>query len=155
MRKILVVLLASFLALGIAGCSSKATKVSDPETVSEKASSMSLGQTVTLDNGLELTVTDVRQGYEDVFDDTICTIWVSYKNTDDEKHSFSSYDWTVEDKNGVVKDPTLYAEDDYLESGDLQPGGTASGSVTFSCDSIAKVYYIEWLDSTSDICWVI
>ena len=63
---------------------------------------------------------------------------MTYRNSGDEIRSLNSYNLRGEDGNGAIRDPDGIGDEDSLGMGDLRPGRTASGCVTFDCASVAK-----------------
>lgn len=170
-KKALIVLIAivAALTLALAGCSgsgvkstSKASGNSGKSAKSEKKaekdySNLKVGDSVTLENGLVITVTDAQEVQQEFSDDTQICVTVSYKNTGEDSQSYNLFDWKSENKDGVERSIEMaIGDDNALDSGKLKPGGKISGNVYFKND-IKKVYYYSngLFQSESEICWKI
>ena len=106
-------------------------------------SSMSVGQSVTFDNGLTLSLVSVKAGIEGEGANPITGVTLSYTNNGTSNISYSPYDWKAQDADGALKNTTLFSKGEaVLESGELAPSDTVTGSVYFVGD-IAKVFYCE------------
>jgi|GEM_PF-447522 len=133
-----------------------------PVTTSEASeqadySSMAVGQSVSLDNGMVVTVTGVRSGLSDYSGDPITEVTVSYSNSGKSNEHFNALDWKAEDANGVLDGYTIIINgENELHSGQLSPGGSVTGNLYFKGDT-KKVYYYSnvLVQSSSSICWVV
>ena len=88
------------------------------------------GETVTMDD-VQVTstpLTEVKPQYSD--SSYLCTT-VTYLNGGKDSASFNTFDWKLQDPQGASRDATFGGSDKTLNSGDLAPGGTASGDVCF------------------------
>ncbi|MGW5075783.1 DUF4352 domain-containing protein [Rhodococcus sp. NPDC004095] len=89
------------------------------------------GDTITRDD-LEYTVTPL-QVFEPRYGSTsyLCSD-VTIRNVGAKQNDFNGYiDWSMQDPNGAIRDATYAPDVEHLESGQLAPGGLASGSVCF------------------------
>ncbi|MBR3159192.1 MAG: DUF4190 and DUF4352 domain-containing protein [Atopobiaceae bacterium] len=134
-------------------------KAEDKEDAEEEAdySSMSIGQSVELKSGLNLTVNSVEPfvGKYNSDDPTVC-VNVTYVNNGDSNESFNTFDWKVVDANGVESSQTFVLDgEDELKSGQLQPGGTVSGNVYFEGSPVKVLYYSNMFNSEASIGWVV
>lgn len=87
------------------------------------------GQSVNAD-GLTVTSGALRPG-DGVLGSTLCTP-VHYQNGTDTPVAFNSmFDWKVQDPNGAIVMATFVGSARMLNSGQLAPGGQASGDVCF------------------------
>ncbi len=113
-----------------------------PKPVAQQdASSLAIGQSVTLDNGLTVAVLDVKTGLKQ-FDTPITQVTVSYSNDGRKNASFNVLDWKAEHRDGSVRMIAVYGEGvSDLGSGELTPGGERVGNVYFEGDDITKVHY--------------
>lgn len=95
----------------------------------EEGTDFALGETYTTSDGVEILVSNFGIVSGPLGQNTCAN--VTYTNNGDEQASFQGYwDWKVQNPAGVITDPT-FTGDDNLESGELAPGGTVSGSVCF------------------------
>ena len=134
-------------------------KAEDKEDAEEEAdySSMSIGQSVELKSGLNLTVNSVEPfvGKYNSDDPTVC-VNVTYVNNGDSNESFNTFDWKVVDASGVESSQTFVLDgEDELKSGQLQPGGTVSGNVYFEGSPVKVLYYSNMFNSEASIGWVV
>ncbi|MBQ6521846.1 MAG: hypothetical protein IJI15_03320 [Atopobiaceae bacterium] len=113
-----------------------------PKPVAQQdTSSLAIGQSVTLDNGLTVAVLDVKTGLKQ-FDTPITQVTVSYSNDGRKNASFNVLDWKAEHRDGSVRMIAVYGEGvSDLGSGELTPGGERVGNVYFEGDDITKVHY--------------
>lgn len=119
-------------------------------------SSMNVGESVTLENGMTITVTSVRTGLADYSGSPITEVTVSYSNGGKNNESFNPYDWKVEDANGVLDYQTfMLGAENELTSGQLSPGGSVSGNIYFKGDAKKIYYYNTIMQSSSNICWIV
>jgi hypothetical protein len=73
--------------------------------------------------------------------DPITVISVTVENRDDSSQSFNEFfDWELQTPGGQVLNPTIFLGEGSLGSGDLIPGGSASGKVAF--DVPPGTYYV-------------
>ena len=119
-------------------------------------SKMAIGDSVTLDNGLTVTVVDAQVVSQKYTDDKQMRVTVSYLNNGSKSESYNLLDWKSENSDGVERSIKIsLGDDNILDSGKLKPDGTITGNVYFE-DDITKVYYYSnILQGESDICWVI
>ncbi len=120
-------------------------------------SSLTIGQSVTLKDGLVISVDNVRTGLEKYDGSAVTEITVTYQNTGSKNATFNAFDWKAQDASGAIRsqDFVVSVSENELHSGELAPGGTVSGNVYFEGD-ITKVYYYSNVFQTgSDICWLV
>ena len=86
------------------------------------------GQTITLDE-VDVTATPLATG--DAFGTPVLCSTVTLVNGGDDAASFNTFDFTLQDPAGAARNPTFGGTEDDLGSGELAPGGTASGDVCF------------------------
>lgn len=117
---------------GNSGSTSTATDpaASAPALSSDSDASAAFGTPVDRD-GLKLTVTQPKAGDATVRK-TICTT-VTYENNTDQPVAFNTFDWKLTDTAGVQVSPGFLGADisKTLGSGNLNPGGTKTGTVCF------------------------
>lgn len=87
-----------------------------------------LGDTVDR-SGLLLTVRDLREG-DDTFGENRC-VTVVYENNTDTDATFNTFDWTMQDTEGVKVTTGIFGSENVLGSGSLAPGGRKEGDVCF------------------------
>lgn len=123
-----------------------------------KDTSALAGDTITRDN-LAYTVTPLEQG-SSVIGDYMCSN-VTIKNVGDKQNDFNGYiDWKVQDPAGAIRDATYAPDHELLNSGQLAPGGQATGSVCFDARQGAApgTYVVLFQDTfslTSDrVAWI-
>lgn len=157
---ILIVIAAIAIIGGIAGSGSdeptsngsEGSKNPSVTQKSEEKKEFSQGETVSYKN-VNFTVTDVKRsqgskysslksGYEYVI------VSVKIENNSKEKISYNPFDWKMENSNGQELDHiyTSVNEATELNSGDLNPGGVAEGTIAFEQpkgDSGLKLNYYE------------
>lgn len=119
------------------------------EEKEHKTQQLTVGQTVTLENGLKVTVNSVDPNFTAPYNDPAVKVDVTYENTGKEKASYNSYDWRGTDANGAEKTATISTVDNVkmLESGDLKPGGTVSGTVFFEQGTVMVGYYPSFFNT--------
>ena len=115
------------------GTSSEEGKNSDVEN-------FKVGDVVAFD-GREVSVTSVKRNYSGGEFATpekgneFVKVNVTIKNKSDEKLSYNTLDWEIEDSQGNIEDymdAMMAQADDDLGSGDLAAGGKKKGSIVFS-----------------------
>ena len=89
------------------------------------------GDTITRDN-LQYNVTALQPfSAEYGLGDYLCSD-VTIRNTGDKQNDFNGYmDWSLQDASGTIRDATYAPDHESLNSGQLAPGGQASGSLCF------------------------
>ncbi|MGW5075779.1 DUF4352 domain-containing protein [Rhodococcus sp. NPDC004095] len=89
------------------------------------------GDTITRDN-LEYTVTPLQPfSAQYGLGDYLCSE-VTIRNVGDKQNDFNGYvDWSLQDAGGAIRDATYAPDHEALNSGQLAPGGQASGSLCF------------------------
>jgi hypothetical protein len=80
-------------------------------------------------DGLTMTATALEPG-DDTLGETLCTT-VSYANGTGSAATFNLFDWKLQDPNGTILNTGLLGSDDPLRSGEIAPGGSATGDVCF------------------------
>ena len=100
------------------------------------------GQTYTTSKGLDVTVNSVSTT-SDALGSSYIAAEVTYLNNGDEQLSFGPTDWSVQTPAGVVSDFTYAPIDGILDSGELTPGGTITGTVFFEGTDSGE-YRIMW-----------
>lgn len=81
-----------------------------------------------------ITVTDTALTCGDsVLEPTACST-VTLQNSSGRAASSGSSDWYIHRPSGAIAGSTLHGGDNYLRTGDIIDGGTASGDVCFDVD---------------------
>ena len=121
---------------------------------SKDYSNMALGETVTLEDGLTITVNSVNRGLTKYDGSPLVSVNVTYTNTGDKSASFNTFDWKSEDANGVQQSTYFNMDgENRLESGKLSPGGTVTGNLFFEGEPIRVLYFSNMFQNDSKIGW--
>lgn len=86
------------------------------------------GEAVDVD-GLTVTATALTPG-DDTLGDTLCTT-TTYANGTGSAASFNLIDWKLQDPNGTILNTGFTGSDNLLSTGEIAPGGSATGDVCF------------------------
>lgn len=114
------------------------------------------GTSVTLDNGLVVTVDSVETGLTNYDGSSVTGARVTYVNNGGEGASYNVYDWKGEDAGGAQEYTTFYSKStDDLSSGTLAAGGTKSGMVYFEGDTTKVLYFGSALSDTPTASWIV
>lgn len=114
------------------------------------------GTSVTLSNGLVVSVDSVETGLINYDGSSVTGAHVTYVNNGDEGASYNVYDWKGEDAGGAQEYTTFYSEStDDLNSGTLAAGGTKSGMVYFEGDTAKVLYFGAALSDTPTASWIV
>lgn len=89
------------------------------------------GESISMD-GVTITATALTYG-DSVLGPTACST-VTLQNSSGRVASFGSFDWYIQQPSGTVTSSTLHGSDNYLRTGDIIDGGTATGGVCFDAD---------------------
>lgn len=119
-------------------------------------SNMATGETVTLENGLAITVNSFARVTQTYGDEELVCANVTYANNSSETLSFNLLDWKSEDDNGVQKSVSYnIGDDNQLDSGQLKAGGTVTGNVYFDGATTKVLYFSNIFQKDSEIGWVV
>lgn len=119
-------------------------------------SSMKAGETVTLENGLSITVNSFSHTTRSYSDEELVCANITYVNDGDKSQSFNILDWQSENADGAQKSMEYnIGDDDQLESGKLKAGGTVTGNVYFEGDAVKVLYFSSFWQDDSQIGWVV
>ena len=120
-----------------AGGKNESTSTEKKDEKKEEKTEFSQGETVTY-KGVEFTVTNVEKTAGSEFDKAkdgyeYVIVSVKIENKSEEKISYNSFDWKMENSNGQETDTTFTPvnNDTALNSGDLNAGGVVEGSLAF------------------------
>lgn len=117
-------------------------------------SQLAVGQTVTLDSGLSVTLNSVDTSLSSYDGSPIVGANVTYTNGGSKSESFNPYDWKDEDANGAQRSTTFYMDaTDSLNSGTLSAGGTVTGNIYFEGDTVRILYYSNVFNDTATAAW--
>lgn len=150
--KIWQIILIVIVALGIIGAiaggeneqptskdsgSQKEDSATKQETKKEEKTEFTQSETVTF-KGVDFTVTNVEKTTGSEFDTAkdgheYVIVAIKIENKSDEKISYNSFDWKMENSNGQEVDTaiTIVNTDTALNSGDLNAGGVVEGTLAF------------------------
>jgi hypothetical protein len=117
---------------------------------------LAVGQTVTLGDGLSVTVNSTSTETASYGDTKVVCINVTYANDGSGSASFNTYDWKGEDANGAQRGPTFFMDaTDELNSGTLSAGGTVTGNIYFE-EGVARVlYYSNMFNDSATAGWTL
>lgn len=128
----------------------------EKSTQQKPSGPLALGTSVTLENGLVISVDSVNLHYKDTVDEEYVMINVTYTNKGKEKQDYNSWDWKGVTDKGVEKDIAIAMTDDSvkrLDSGSLNPGGTVSGSVCLEPGVVTANFYSSLLSDKPASQW--
>lgn len=80
-------------------------------------------------SGVSVMATALEAG-DSTLGETLCTT-VTYNNGGDSAAMFSLIDWKLQDPNGTILNTGFAGSDNLLSTGEIAPGGNASGDVCF------------------------
>jgi hypothetical protein len=104
------------------------------------------GQTITLDD-VAITSTALVAG-DATLGSTLCTT-VTIANNSDDQVSFNSFEYTLQDPAGAIRNATFLGSDTLLSSGDLATGGTVTGDVCFDDAAATGTYAVIYAPAFS------
>ena len=116
---------------------------------------LAVGTSVTLENGLVVSVDSVDDTLVNYDGSPITAVTVTYTNDGDEGASFNVYDWKAEDAQGAQRSNTYYSGDTStgLNSGTLAAGGTVTGTIFFDGSVTKALYYGSMFSKSSTASW--
>lgn len=139
------------------------SNVSNQET--EEKTDFAVGDVISY-KGKEITVLSVERKYDSNNEfyqpkdgKEFVKISIKIENKSEEKISYNSYDWEIQDSNGDIQDIDAglqFSVDGALNSGDLAPGGKKSADLYFQVpkdDAGLVLHYKDslWSDKTVNI----
>ena len=131
-----------------------ATTASASDDAADDAHATAAGNSITLKNGLVLTVDGVVTGLQNYDGKPITQVTVTYQNNGTSQVSFNPYDWKAEDAQGAQRSQAFYtAGENELNSGTLAAGGTVSGNLYFEGDVVKVLYENAFIGRGSDVSW--
>ncbi|ETI82447.1 MAG: hypothetical protein Q618_VCMC00001G0028 [Varibaculum cambriense DORA_20] len=117
-------------------------------------SKLAVGNAVTLDNGLQVSVNSKTEK-TDQAGNKYLLVTVSYKNTGSEPVDYASYDWKQTSSSGNMEDPEIAILDkEPLSNGTLKPGGTVSGIVPVKTDAASISYFGNLFEKEAAATWL-
>ena len=131
-----------------------ATTAPASDDAADDSQAAAAGNSITLKNGLVLTVDGVVTGLQDYDGKPITQVTVTYQNNGNSQASFNPYDWKAEDVQGAQRSQAFYTDgDNELRSGTLAAGGTVSGNLYFEGDVVKVLYENAFIGRGSDVSW--
>jgi hypothetical protein len=112
----------------------------------EKDTSAEPGQTITLDE-VAMTSTALVEG-DATLGATLCTT-VTIANNSGEQVDFNSFEYTLQDPAGAIRNTTFMGSDNLLSSGNLAPAGTVTGDVCFDATGATGTYAVIYAPAFS------
>jgi hypothetical protein len=130
---------------------------------STEASSMTdlaIGTPVTYSDGMTVVVNSVTTGLVNYDGSPAIAVNVTYTYNGSSSSSyagaFNEFDWTGQTAAGVQSSYYYYSNaQDELSSGNLVPGGTVTGNVYFSGDTVKVIYAPSWFSNTNQASWIV
>lgn len=120
----------------------------------DDAQATAAGNSITLKNGLVLTVDGVVTGLQNYDGTPIAQVSVTYQNNGNSQASFNPCDWKAEDAQGAQRSQAFYTDgDNELHSGTLAAGGTVSGNLYFEGDVVKVLYENAFIGRGSYVSW--
>lgn len=131
-----------------------ATTAPASDDAAENGQAAAAGNSITVKNGLVLTVDGVVTGLQNYDGSPITQVSVTYQNNGNSQASFNPYDWKAEDAQGAQRSQAFYTDgDNELHSGTLAAGGTVSGNLYFEGDVVKVLYENAFIGRGSDVSW--
>ena len=131
-----------------------ATTAPASDEAADDAQATAAGNSITLKNGLVLTVDGVVTGLQNYDGKPITQVSVTYQNNGNSQASFNPYDWKAEDAQGAQRSQAFYTDgENELHSGTLAAGGTVSGNLYFEGDVVKVLYENAFIGRGSDVSW--
>lgn len=131
-------------------------EVSNPTSSKTKgASEAKVGESLTLNNDLEITVVSVEGGLTNYDGTAVTKVVVKYINNGKSEVSYNSFDWKAENSQGAQTSTTIYSggglgsNSDALSSGKLAAGGTVTGTLYFKGDVVKMLYSSSLISNTT------
>ena len=122
---------------------------------SAQSQDLALGTSITLADGLTVSVDSVDTSLAKYDGSPITAVTVTYTNGGSQEASFNVYDWKAQDTQGAQRSQTFYSGDDVvsLGSGSLAPGGTVTGAICFDGGITKALYYASMFTNSATASW--
>ena len=131
-----------------------ASKAPASDEAADDAQAAAAGNSITLKNGLVLTISGVVTGLQNYDGSPITQVSVTYQNNGNSQASFNPYDWKAEDAQGAQRSQTYYSNgENELNSGTLAAGGTVSGNLYFEGAVVKVLYENAFIGRGLDVSW--
>jgi flagellar hook assembly protein FlgD len=119
---------------------------------------LAVGTSVSLDNGLSVSVDSVNKSLTNYDGSTVVGVQVTYTNNGSDSASYNLYDWKGEDSNGAQEDSVYYSNstssnEDDLQSGSLAVGGSKSGMLYFKDGTVKVLYFGTVVSNDAAASW--
>jgi invasion protein IalB len=119
---------------------------------------LAVGTSVSLDNGLSVSVDSVKKGLTNYDGSAVVGVQVTYTNNGSDSKSYNFFDWKGEDSNGAQEDPVYYSnstssDEDDLQSGSLAAGGSKSGMLYFKDGTVKVLYFGTVVSNDAAASW--
>ena len=127
----------------------------DDTDTATQSQDLALGTSITLGNGLSVSVDSVDTSLAKYDGSPITAVTVTYTNGGSQEASFNVYDWKAQDTQGAQRSQTYYSGGDVvsLGSGTLAPGGTVTGAVCFDGGITKALYYASMFTNSATASW--
>lgn len=138
MRRLLGIVVCSFVLFGVTGCVSESvTSNSVTDTEGNEKTSFQLNETAVFED-VHYTVTNVKYSKGSEYDKpaegkNYVIVTLKIENKSDSKISYNTYDWKMINSQGQEDGETFTTvnSDTSLSSGDLAPGGNKTGTLVY------------------------
>lgn len=134
--------------------SSDSSSSSSSSSTETDYSHLAVGQSVSLDNDLTVTVNAIDTALENYDGSSVVGITVTYVNNGEDGASYNRYDWKGESASGAQESPIYYSDaEGELSSGTLAAGGTVTGTIYFKGDTQRVLYFSSSLAKNASAGW--
>lgn len=129
----------------------------DSKKADQKAdnSNLAIGKSVTLDNGLQISV-DSKVEKTDQAGDKYLLVTVTYKNTGSDPVDYNEFEWKQTSASGNMEDPEIpILDEEPLNTGTLKAGGTVTGIIPVKPDAASLSYFGNIMDKEATATWLL
>ena len=129
----------------------------DSKKTDQKAdnSNLAIGKSVTLDNGLQISV-DSKAEKTDQAGDKYLLVTVTYKNTGSDPVDYNEFDWKQTSESGNMEDPGIpILDEEPLNTGTLKAGGTVTGIIPVKPDAASLSYFGNIMEKEATATWLL
>lgn len=132
---------------------------SEQENKEEKSTTFKVGDVIAVEDQ-EMTVVSVERNWSSEYSKPkdgkeYIIVTVKLENKSDDKISYTSGDWDLEDGDGVISNPTfVLGNDNDISYGELAAGGKKTGTIVYEVsagDTNLKIHYKPSLFSSRDV----